>query len=158
MKRRDFLAAGGAAALASAWRPALAQSAVIRQGYQTNMWGMPTYYLLRSGALEKQGLKYEEFAVPSGNITMQQMVGRQVDLGTYAGPSFLIGHARGQLVAIAQIDEPVWLAIFLPRRSSMRLMPSSLRAITRVVLPTSSICAMATSWPRAWPIRNDGPA
>ena len=105
MKRRDFLAAGGAAALASAWRPALAQSAVIRQGYQTNMWGMPTYYLLRSGALEKQGLKYEEFAVPSGNITMQQMVGRQVDLGTYAGPSFLIGHARGQLVAIAQIEE-----------------------------------------------------
>jgi NitT/TauT family transport system substrate-binding protein len=69
------------------------------------MWGMPTYYLLRSGALEKQGIKVEEFAVPSGNITMQQMVGRQVDLGTYAGPSFLIGHARGQLVAIAQIEE-----------------------------------------------------
>ncbi len=84
---------------------ALAQGVVIRQGYQTNMWGMPTYYLLRSGALEKQGLKVEEFAVPSGNITMQQMVGRQVDLGTYAGPSFLIGHARGQLVAIAQIEE-----------------------------------------------------
>jgi ABC-type nitrate/sulfonate/bicarbonate transport system substrate-binding protein len=106
MKRRDFLAAGGAAALASAWgAPALAQTAVIRQGYQTNMWGMPTYYLLRSGALEKQGLKYEEFAVPSGNITMQQMVGRQVDLGTYAGPSFIIGHSRGQLVAIAQIEE-----------------------------------------------------
>lgn len=105
MKRRDFLAAGGAAALASVWAPAHAQSVVIKQGYQTNMWGMPTYYLLRSGALEKQGLKFEEFAVPSGNITMQQMVGRQVDLGTYAGPSFIIGHARGQLVAIAQIEE-----------------------------------------------------
>jgi NitT/TauT family transport system substrate-binding protein len=105
MKRRDFLAAGGAAAFASMWGPALAQGASIRQGYQTNMWGMPTYYLLRSGALEKQGIKYEEFAVPSGNITMQQMVGRQVDLGTYAGPSFIIGHARGQLVAIAQIEE-----------------------------------------------------
>jgi ABC-type nitrate/sulfonate/bicarbonate transport system substrate-binding protein len=104
MKRREFLAASGAAALA-AGLPALAQPAAIRQGYQTNMWGMPTYYLLRSGALEKQGLKYEEFAVPSGNITMQQMVGRQVDLGTYAGPSFIIGHARGQLVAIAQIEE-----------------------------------------------------
>jgi ABC-type nitrate/sulfonate/bicarbonate transport system substrate-binding protein len=104
MKRREFLAASGAAALA-AGLPALAQAAVIRQGYQTNMWGMPTYYLLRSGALEKQGLKYEEFAVPSGNITMQQMVGRQVDLGTYAGPSFIIGHSRGQLVAIAQIEE-----------------------------------------------------
>jgi ABC-type nitrate/sulfonate/bicarbonate transport system substrate-binding protein len=104
MKRRDFLLASGAAALAGSL-PAAAQSASLRQGYQTNMWGMPTYYLLRSGALEKEGIKAEEFAVPSGNITMQQMVGRQVDLGTYAGPSFLIGHARGQLVAIAQIEE-----------------------------------------------------
>jgi len=77
----------------------------VRQGYQTNMWGMPTYYLLRSGALEKQGVKFEEFAVPSGNITMQQMVGRQVDLGTYAAPAFILGHARGGLVAIAQIEE-----------------------------------------------------
>ena len=104
MKRRDFIAAAGAAALSRAL-PALAQAVTIRQGYQTNMWGMATYYLLRSGALEKQGLKYEEFAVPSGNLTMQQMVGRQVDLGTYAGPSFIIGHARGGLVAVAQIEE-----------------------------------------------------
>ena len=51
MKRRDFLAASGAVALSSMWGTAAAQSAVIRQGYQTNMWGMPTYYLLRSGAL-----------------------------------------------------------------------------------------------------------
>jgi ABC-type nitrate/sulfonate/bicarbonate transport system substrate-binding protein len=105
MKRRDFLAASGAAALSGALPAARAQATAVRQGYQTNMWGMPTYYLLRSGALEKHGIKAEEFAVPSGNITMQQMVGRQVDLGTYAGPSFLIGHARGQLVAIAQIEE-----------------------------------------------------
>ena len=33
-------------------------------------------------------MKFEEFAVPSGNLTMQQMVARQVDMGTYAGPSF----------------------------------------------------------------------
>jgi ABC-type nitrate/sulfonate/bicarbonate transport system substrate-binding protein len=68
------------------------------------MWGMPTYYLLRSGALEKRGLKFEEFAVPSGNLTMQQMVARQVDLGTYAGPSFVIGHDKGGLIAIAVIE------------------------------------------------------
>jgi ABC-type nitrate/sulfonate/bicarbonate transport system substrate-binding protein len=105
MKRRDFLAVAAAAPLGAAWRSAAAQQAVIRQGYQTNMWGMATYYFLRSGAPEKQGLKFEEFAVPSGNLTMQQMVGRQVDLGTYAGPSFILGHARGGLVAIAQIEE-----------------------------------------------------
>jgi ABC-type nitrate/sulfonate/bicarbonate transport system substrate-binding protein len=65
---------------------------------------MPTYYLLKSGLLEKHGVKFEEFAVPSGNLTMQQMVARQVDLGTYAGQSFIIGHDKGGLVAVAQIE------------------------------------------------------
>jgi sulfonate transport system substrate-binding protein len=69
------------------------------------MWGMPTYYLMKSGLLEKRGIKFQEFAVPSGNLTMQQMVARQVDLGTYAGPSFIIGHSRGELVAIAVIEQ-----------------------------------------------------
>ena len=76
----------------------------IRQGYQTNIWGMPTYYLMKSGYLEKHGLAVEDFAVPSGNLTMQQMVARQVDLGTYAGQSFIIGNAKGGLIAIALIE------------------------------------------------------
>src|SRR6185503_13237318 len=38
------------------------------------------------------------------NLTMQQMVARQVDMGTYAGPSFAIGHDKGGLVAIAMIE------------------------------------------------------
>jgi ABC-type nitrate/sulfonate/bicarbonate transport system substrate-binding protein len=76
----------------------------VKQGYQTNMWGMPTYYLLHSGHLEKHGIKAEEFAVPSGNLTMQQQVARQVDLGTYAGPSLLIGYDKGGLIAIAKIE------------------------------------------------------
>ena len=78
-------AGAGMLAAGSAPRPASALE-TIRQGYQTNIWGMPTYYLLKSGALEKRGIKFQEFAVPSGNLTMQQMVARQVDLGTYAGP------------------------------------------------------------------------
>jgi NitT/TauT family transport system substrate-binding protein len=105
--RRQFLVASGAGALAASglWRPSFAaEMATIRQGYQTNMWGMPTYYLLHSGHLQKEGIKYEEFAVPSGNLTMQQMVARQVDMGTYAGPSFIIGNQRGGLVAIAVIE------------------------------------------------------
>jgi len=32
------------------------------------------------------------------------MVARQVDLGTYAGPSFIIGNAKGGLVAIAVVE------------------------------------------------------
>ena len=106
MNRRQILAAAGASALmaGAGLRPAAAADVTIRQGYQTNIWGMPTYYLMKSGYLEKRGLKTEEFAVPSGNLTMQQMVARQVDMGTYAGPSFIIGHDKGGLIAIAQIE------------------------------------------------------
>src|SRR3972149_12165172 len=105
LSRRHVLAATGAGALALGLgvRPAAALETV-RQGYQTNMWGMPTYYLLRSGLVEKNGVKFEEFAVPSGNLTMQQMVARQVDLGTYAGQSFILGHDKGGLVGIAVIE------------------------------------------------------
>jgi NitT/TauT family transport system substrate-binding protein len=104
MTRRHYLAASGAAVLtAGLARPAWALETV-RQGYQTNIWGMPTYYLMRSGLLEKHGVKFEEFAVPSGNLTMQQMVARQVDVGTYAGQSLILGNAKGGLCAIALIE------------------------------------------------------
>jgi NitT/TauT family transport system substrate-binding protein len=104
--RRHYLAASGAGMLAAGlgMRPARAALVTVRQGYQTNMWGMPTYYLMRSGLLEKHGVKFEEFAVPSGNLTMQQQVARQVDFGTYAGPSLCIGYDKGGLVAIAFIE------------------------------------------------------
>src|SRR3974390_3589751 len=106
MLTRRQLAAGGAGALAlrlAAWS-APAATATIRQGYQTNIWGMPTYYLMKSGYLDKHGIAIEEFPVPSGNLTMQQMVARQVDLGTYAGQSFIIGNAKGGLIAIGLIE------------------------------------------------------
>jgi ABC-type nitrate/sulfonate/bicarbonate transport system substrate-binding protein len=104
MTRRQCLATAGAGVLAAAVaRPAFALE-TIRQGYQTNIWGMPTYYLMRSGLLEKHGITFEEFPVPSGNLTMQQMVARQVDLGTYAGQSMILGSDKGGLVAIAQIE------------------------------------------------------
>ena len=106
MTRRQYLAATGATAVAAGLGgigPAFAATE-LRQGYQTNMWGMPTYYLVKSGVLQKHGIDVKEFPVPSGNLTMQQMVARQVDMGTYAGPSFLIGNAKGGLVAIAVIE------------------------------------------------------
>src|SRR6266851_1086765 len=102
--RRHYLAASGALLTAGLFPRAASALETLRQGYQTNIWGMPTFYLMRSGLLEKHGLKFEEFAVPSGNLTMQQMVARQVDVGTYAGPSFILGHDKGGLVAIALIE------------------------------------------------------
>lgn len=105
-RRRVLLTAGAGIALGSfAHAPFALAAAPIRQGFQTNIWGMSTYYLLHSGLLKKHGIEHEEFAVPSGNLTMQQQVARQVDLGTYAGPSFVIGNAKGGLVAIAVIEQ-----------------------------------------------------
>jgi NitT/TauT family transport system substrate-binding protein len=106
ISRRHVLATTGAGVLAVGLgvKPARAELETVRQGYQTNMWGMPTYYLMRSGLLEKQGIKFEEFAVPSGNLTMQQMVARQVDMGTYAGPSLALGHDKGGLVGIVMLE------------------------------------------------------
>jgi NitT/TauT family transport system substrate-binding protein len=116
--RRQYLAANGAGLVAAGFgvSPSVAQQTTVRQGYQTNIWGMPTYYLMRSGYLEKRGLKAEEFAVPSGNLTMQQMVARQVDLGTYAGQSLILGHDKGGLVAIAQIEYVGKTAAVLARK------------------------------------------
>ena len=55
------------------------------------------------------------------------------------------------------VDEPVWLATFLPRSCSTLVMPRSLRAITRAVLPTYSIMAMATRPPLSLPMAKRGP-
>jgi NitT/TauT family transport system substrate-binding protein len=106
LTRRHYLAASGAGVLALGLGSThgVAAPETIKQGYQTNIWGMPTYYLMKSGYLEKHNLAAEEFAVPSGNLTMQQMVARQVDLGTYAGQSFIIGSVKGGLIAIALIE------------------------------------------------------
>ena len=58
LTRREFLVFTGGGLVAAGMlgpQAVLAQSTTIRQGYQTNIWGMPTYYLLRSGVLEKRG-------------------------------------------------------------------------------------------------------
>src|SRR5947208_5413562 len=136
LTRRQWLA-GTALALALPGRPAWALE-TIRQGFQTNIWGMPTYYLLKSGLLEKRGIKFEEFAVPSGNLTMQQMVARQVDLGTYAGQSFIIGHDKGGLVAIAQIETVGKTAQVVTRKDLNLTKVSELKGGLKVANQTGS--------------------
>lgn len=104
-RRQMMVGAGAGLMMASFGKPSSAQAKFkLKQGYQTNIWGMPTYYMVQSGILKKYGFEVEEFQVPSGNITMQQMVARQVDMGTYAGPSLMLGHEKGGLVGIALIE------------------------------------------------------
>jgi ABC-type nitrate/sulfonate/bicarbonate transport system substrate-binding protein len=141
LTRRNYLAATGAgvraAGLGAPRRAAAAET--IRQGYQTNIWGMPTYYLIKSGYLQKHGLAVEEFAVPSGNVTMQQMVARQVDLGTYAGPSFIIGNVKGGLIAIAVIETVGKTARITTRKDLNITKPEQLRGKRIANLTGSSV-------------------
>jgi len=104
--RRKFMIGTGAGLVGISFGSGASAQAKfkVRHGYQTNIWGMPTYYMLQSGILKKYGFDVEEFPVPSGNITMQQMVARQVDMGTYAGPSLMLGHDKGGIIAIALIE------------------------------------------------------
>jgi ABC-type nitrate/sulfonate/bicarbonate transport system substrate-binding protein len=141
LTRRNYLAAAGAGLVAAGLgAPRLATAAEsIRQGYQTNIWGMPTYYLIKSGYLQKHGLAVEEFAVPSGNVTMQQMVARQVDLGTYAGPSFILGNVKGGLIAIAVIETVGKTARVTTRKDLNITKPEQLRGKRIANLTGSSV-------------------
>src|SRR6516162_5488577 len=132
LTRRQWLVAS-ALAVALPARPAWALE-TIRQGFQTNIWGMPTYYLLK-----KRGLKFEEFAVPSGNLTMQQMVARQVDLGTYAAQSFIIGHDKGGLVVIAQIEQVGRTAQVVRRKDANQTGSSVGNIFTDVIAPAAGL-------------------
>ena len=141
LTRRQYLGAAGAGAVMLGFganrRAGAAET--IRQGYQTNIWGMPTYYLMKSGYLEKHGIAAQDFAVPSGNITMQQMVAGQVDLGTYAGPSFIIGNVKGGLVAIAVIENVGKTARVTTRKDLNITKPEELRGKRIANLVGSSV-------------------
>ena len=142
LTRRQYLgAAAGAGTLVLGLGANRSASAAetIRQGYQTNIWGMPTYYLMKSGYLEKHGIAAQDFAVPSGNITMQQMVAGQVDLGTYAGPSFIIGNVKGGLVAIAVIENVGKTARVTTRKDLNITKPEQLRGKRIANLVGSSV-------------------
>ncbi len=54
--RRQYLVAGAGLMVmgAGASRPAFALD-TIRQGFQTNIWGMPTYYLLNRACSKSTG-------------------------------------------------------------------------------------------------------
>ncbi|MPZ16056.1 MAG: PhnD/SsuA/transferrin family substrate-binding protein [Chloroflexi bacterium] len=72
----------------------------LRLGYQTNVWGMPVYSAIQTGRFEELGLGLEEITVDSGNRVRDLMVAEQADVGTFAGPTFIIGAEQGDVVAI----------------------------------------------------------
>jgi hypothetical protein len=57
------------------------------------------------GALERHGLKAEEFGVPSGNSHHATNGGASGRSRHLCGPSFILGHDKGGLIGIAVIAQ-----------------------------------------------------
>jgi ABC-type nitrate/sulfonate/bicarbonate transport system substrate-binding protein len=103
--RRQFVASSmGAGASLAVSRHALAQAkdtATIRLGYQPDLLGSIAMVALRERIFESVGAKVEARRIVTGRQIRDAMIAGHMDLGNYGGPTFVIGAAKGDLVAVA---------------------------------------------------------
>ncbi|MGH7862815.1 MAG: ABC transporter substrate-binding protein, partial [Candidatus Dormibacteraceae bacterium] len=86
-------------------KPAASASklATVRLGYQTNIWGMPLVVAISSKYFH--GVPLQQTQVTSGNKTRDLMVAGQVDMGTFAAHTFIVGAAKGQLQTVCVVAD-----------------------------------------------------
>jgi ABC-type nitrate/sulfonate/bicarbonate transport system substrate-binding protein len=104
--RRRFVASGMAIAGAGfALRTdAFAQSAgsaTVRLGYQPDLLGSIAMVALKEKIFESVGSKVEARRITTGRQIRDAMIAGHMDLGNYGGPTFVIGAAKGDLIAVA---------------------------------------------------------
>ncbi len=92
----------------------------VRLGYQTNIWGMPLFVAIQSGAFAKYNVPIREFQVTTGGKTRDLMVAGQADMGTFAAPAFIIGVDKGELQAVGVVA-------YVPRTISLIVKPAIAR-------------------------------
>src|SRR5439155_1647915 len=119
LTRREFLilsSSGLIAAGALGPEALFAQTTTIRQGFQTNIWGMPTYYLLRSGALEKRGLKFEDYQEVKMDVNemVAAAAAKAIDAFVSVDPYCSIAEAEGIATTVVSLYDydpmPVFMA------------------------------------------------
>jgi aliphatic sulfonates family ABC transporter substrate-binding protein len=102
MNRRHFLGCTGAGALAMALpRWANAQSAPLNFGFQNTSWGSVAMVAEAEGTFAKAGVDVKPFRFDGGKSTRDAMIARRVDIGVLGAAPFVIGAAKGDIVAIA---------------------------------------------------------
>ena len=102
MKRREFLAATGASALASAipLRVAAQANAPLNFGYQNTSWGSVGMVAEAEKTFDKAGANVKYFHFDGGKSTRDAMIAGRVDIGVLGGTPFIVGAAKGDIVAI----------------------------------------------------------
>jgi len=102
MNRRHFLGCTGAGALAVALpRWARAQGAPLNFGFQNTSWGSVAMVAEAEGTFAKAGVDVKPFRFDGGKSTRDAMIAGRVDIGVLGAAPFVVGAAKGDIVAIA---------------------------------------------------------
>jgi sulfonate transport system substrate-binding protein len=78
-----------------------ADDTTVRLGYQPDLLGAIAMVALKENLFESVGSKVEARRVVTGRQIRDAMIAGHLDLGNYGGPTFVIGAAKGDLVAVA---------------------------------------------------------
>lgn len=101
LPRRHVLAmAGGALAAAATGLRAQAATAPLNFGYQTTSWGTIGMLVEAEGLFQKAGAKVTILKFDGGKTTRNAMVSGRVDVGVLGSTPFVVGAAKGDLIAI----------------------------------------------------------
>lgn len=102
MNRRMFLSATGGLVLAGALpRSARADNAPLNFGFQNTSWGSVAMVAEAEGTFAKAGVKVKPFRFDGGKSTRDAMIAGRVDIGVLGAAPFVVGAAKGDIVAIA---------------------------------------------------------
>lgn len=102
MNRRTFLSATGGLVLAGALpRSAHADNAPVNFGFQNTSWGSVAMVAEAEGTFAKAGVKVKPFRFDGGKSTRDAMIAGRVDIGVLGAAPFVVGAAKGDIVAIA---------------------------------------------------------
>ena len=99
--RRDIVAMTGVAAASTLFaRGALADEPLINFGYQTTSWGTIGMLVETEGLFKKAGANVAIHKFDGGKTTRDAMVSGRVDVGVLGSTPFVVGAAKGDMVAI----------------------------------------------------------
>lgn len=103
LARRDMLALLGASTLGALLpRRTLAQGAAapINFGYQTTSWGTIGMVVEAQGLFKKAGGNITIYKFDGGKTTRDAMISGRIDVGVLGSTPFIVGAAKGDMVAI----------------------------------------------------------
>jgi aliphatic sulfonates family ABC transporter substrate-binding protein len=101
IQRRQVLAALGALAAAGPLGARAQANAPINLGYQNTSWGSIAMVAEAEKTFEKAGANIKTFQFDGGKSTRDAMVAGRVDIGVLGATPFIVGAAKGDIIAIA---------------------------------------------------------